>query len=263
VPINVDDIPFRWVRDELTLDETMTEGRWGTKVRRIQEWLTLNAYAVVIDGKFGPATRFAVECFQQDSGLPVTGEVDAATFGALTRPLMSVLETDDPPADTLGGQVVRVANRHLDANPREVGGANCGPWVRVYMEGHDGADFLWCAGFACFVVRQAASEIGADLPITLTFSCDVLAQNSQAADSFVPESEIESHEVLLADLPPGSLFVQRRTPGDWNHTGIVISTGPDLVQTIEGNTNDGGSREGYEVCRRIRGLKSKDFVRIS
>jgi hypothetical protein len=24
---------------------------------------------------------------------------------------------------------------------------------------------------------------------------------------------------------------------------------------IEGNTNDGGSREGTEVCRRIRGLE--------
>ena len=130
------------------------------------------------------------------------------------------------------------------------------------MEGHDGADFLWCAGFACFVVRQAAWEIGADLPITPTFSCDLLARSSQTAGSFVPESDIERHHVALGDLPPGSLFVQRRTPDDWNHTGIVISTGPDLVQTIEGNTNDGGSREGYEVCRRIRGLKSKDFVRI-
>lgn len=112
------------------------------------------------------------------------------------------------------------------------------------MEGHDGADFLWWAGLASFVVRHAAWEIGADLPITPTFSCDLLAWNSQAAGSFVPESDIENHHVPLGDPPPGSLFVQRRTSNDWNHTGIVISTGSDLVPTIEGDTNDGGSREG-------------------
>lgn len=129
MPTDISDIPFRWVREELTLDETMTVGRWGKKVRRIQEWLTLNSYAVVADGMFGPATRVAVECFQNDVGLPVTGAVDADTFSALTEPLTDVLEADGPPADTLGEQVVRVANRHLDARPREVGGANCGPWA--------------------------------------------------------------------------------------------------------------------------------------
>ncbi|MCU0305811.1 MAG: peptidoglycan-binding protein [Thermoanaerobaculales bacterium] len=263
MPVNLADIPFRWVRDELTHDEDMTVGRWGHRVRRIQEWLTLNSYAVVIDGKFGPATQFAVECFQKDRGLAVTGAVDSEVFSELTRPLMRVLEAEDPPAASLGEQVVRVANRHLAAGPREVGGANCGPWVRVYMEGHDGAGFLWCAGFACFVVRQAAWETGADLPITPTFSCDLLASSSQTTGTFVPEGDIEDRSVPLADLPPGSLFVQRRTANDWNHTGIVVSTGPELLQTIEGNTNDGGSREGVEVCRRIRGLKSKDYVRIS
>lgn len=262
MPIAIDDIPFRWVRDELRLDETMTEGRRGRAVERVQEWLTLNQYAVVVDGRFGPATRFAVECFQKERQLPPTGAVDAATFSALTQPLMGVFTTNVPPAATVAKQTVRVAHRHLAARPREVGGDNSGPWVRVYMEGHDGADFLWCAGFACFVVRQAAWEVGAALPISPTFSCDLLASSSRDSGSFVTEGDIESQQVLLKDLPAGSLFVQRRTRNDWNHTGIVIATGPDLIQTIEGNTNDGGSREGYEVCRRIRGLKSKDFVRI-
>lgn len=262
MPIDISNIPFNWVRDELSLDETMTVGRWGKKVRRIQEWLTLNSFAVVVDGRFGPATKFAVECFQKDKSLPATGEVDAFTFRVLTQPLVSVFDTDQPPAATVGQQVVQVARRHLAAEPHEVGGANCGPWVRVYMEGHDGADFLWCAGFACFVVRQAAWEFNVNSPISPTFSCDLLASNSQIAGNFVAESKIKNHQVLLGDLPVGSLFVQRRSPDDWNHTGIVISTGPDLVETIEGNTNDGGSREGYEVCRRIRGLDAKDFVRI-
>lgn len=35
-----------------------------------------------------------------------------------------------------------------------------------------------------------------------------------------------------------------------------------LVETIEGNTNDEDSPEGYEVCRRVRGYGSKDFILI-
>ncbi len=34
----------------------------------------------------------------------------------------------------------------------------------------------------------------------------------------------------------------------------------DVFHTIEGNTNDDGSRNGYEVCARRRGYGKKDFV---
>jgi hypothetical protein len=34
----------------------------------------------------------------------------------------------------------------------------------------------------------------------------------------------------------------------------------EVFKTIEGNTNDDGSREGYEVCARIHDFKSMDFV---
>jgi hypothetical protein len=40
----------------------------------------------------------------------------------------------------------------------------------------------------------------------------------------------------------------------------VISAGPTTFETIEGNTNDSGDREGFEVCARVRGYDSKDFV---
>ena len=66
----------------------------------------------------------------------------------------------------------------------------------------------------------------------------------------------------LDDLTRGSLFVQRRSPTDWNRTGIVVAAIDEVIETIEGNTNEGGSQEGYEVCRRIRNSKNKDFVRL-
>ena len=39
------------------------------------------------------------------------------------------------------------------------------------------------------------------------------------------------------------------------HTGIVERIEGDTIHTLEGNTNDEGSREGYEFCRRTRSLK--------
>ena len=36
----------------------------------------------------------------------------------------------------------------------------------------------------------------------------------------------------------------------------------DGFDTIEGNTNDDGAREGTEVCARRRGYTAKDFITI-
>lgn len=45
-------------------------------------------YAGLVDGKAGPRTREAIEMFQADAGLPVTGEVN--------RALLEYLATKDP-----------------------------------------------------------------------------------------------------------------------------------------------------------------------
>lgn len=258
--LTIEDVPFAWVRRELVLAETLGRGRRGRAVERIQEWLTLSGIAVVIDGRFGPATEFALGRFQKRCGLPETGSADVATFAALTRPLWRALTPPEQPAASAGEEAVRVAERHLAERPREVGGPNRGPWVRVYMEGHQGPEFLWCAGFVCFVHRQAAWHLGRNTPLEPTFSCDLLATSAEAAGRLVTERDLSSGRRSLTEVPVGSLFLQRRVPGDWNHTGLVVAAGGDVMETIEGNTNDGGSREGYEVCRRIRDLRDKDFV---
>ncbi|EKT4520794.1 CHAP domain-containing protein, partial [Flavobacterium psychrophilum] len=47
------------------------------------------------------------------------------------------------------------------------------------------------------------------------------------------------------------------------HTGIVEKVIEKTIYTIEGNTNDDGSREGYKVCRRKRNIKTiKAFIRL-
>jgi hypothetical protein len=55
----------------------------------------------------------------------------------------------------------------------------------------------------------------------------------------------------------------RRTATDWTHTGLVTASAAEVFDTIEGNTNDDGNREGFEVCSRSRGYQDKDFIRLS
>ena len=232
-------------------------GPRSARARVVQEWLCLHGVHVAVDGGYGAATAAGVRDFQGHHGLPVTGVVDRATFDALVAPMKAALAPLVPGA-TLGATMVAVARQHLAQHPREVGGQNMGPWVRLYMDGNQGPEWPWCSGFATFVMRQAASQLGVPVPVARTFSCDVLASNATTSRCFVGGVQPD-----VRSLPPGSLFLVRRTKNDWAHVGIVTSVEGDVFRTIEGNTNDAGDREGYEVCARVRGFDRKDFVRIA
>jgi len=260
--LTIDEIPFPWVREELRLSREVQRGNAGSAVRKVQEWLTLNGVAVVVDGLFGPATEYAVSRFQGYRHLAKTGVVDTTTHAEFTRPVIRALEPPTTPPTSLSAGIVAAARQHRREHPREVGGANSGPWVRIYMEGADGRDLPWCAGFSCFMVRQAAWHAGIEVPIRTTFSCDTLSRDAQEHGRFVAESDLIDEHTTIDALPRGSFFVQRRSDDDWNHVGIVIAAMGSVMETIEGNTNDDGSREGTEVCRRIRNLEHKDFVTL-
>ena len=63
---------------------------------------------------------------------------------------------------------------------------------------------------------------------------------------------------------PGSGMASplRNTATDWTHTGFAHGPSAEVFSTIEGNTNDDGSNNGYEVCARTRSLPKKDFIRL-
>jgi hypothetical protein len=244
---------------DLVLDHTCQEGDQGGQVGLIQEWLCLHNFGVVIDGDFGPATDSALRQFQGQFGLPVDGIVAQPTFAALIQPMTAALSPIRANGRTLGPMIVAYAQQHLAQHPLEVGGNNCGPWVRLYMDGQQGADDPWCAGFACFIMGQAAQTLGVTTPITSSFSCSVLADSAKQAGLFLDGDTPAD----LAKVGPGCFFLERGGPTGWQHTGITVQTMPDSYQTIEGNTNDNGSADGYEVCARTRNYTGKDFVLIS
>lgn len=235
-------------------------GDKGKEVKLIQEWLNLHGIFVDIDGVFGPATETAVKRFQREHAhLGMDGVVDEQTMASLAWPLERAMK-QVPPQTAVGLTIVEVARRHLYEHPREIGGPNAGPWVRAYCAGNDGPKWLWCAGFVCTVLEQAYKAHDQKPPFPQTYSCDAIAKMSSTKMVCVGGGE----QAIDKKLRAGSIFLIRKSPTDWIHAGIVTRFGTgEIFETIEGNSNDEGSRNGHEVCARIRSYSQRiDFIPV-
>ncbi len=109
--------------------------------------------------------------------------------------------------------------------------------------------YPWCAAFVGQVGRQA---LGHAWPLPRTASCASLA--SWATNGRL----VETPQV-------GDLFLlweSGLTPARYGHVGIVTEVGARDFGTIEGNTNPGGSRDGFGVFARRRPFGGRTtFVR--
>lgn len=248
------------VKKELNFSGPLQIGSNGLETKKVQEWLYHHNVGTKIDGDYGPATASCVKQFQDNNNLPQTGIVDEATWTRLVGPLISALA--DSKGTSLGERIHNVALQHLANHPREYGGDNRGPWVRVYTGGYDGPEWLWCAGFVSFILKQAVTELGLSLPIEGSLSCNTLASQAQSEGRLVRGSDLLSGKSSWSSLGQTYVFLVRRQTGDYSHTGMAFGGTYDVFQTIEGNTNDDGSKNGYEVAARTRSADSKDFIRI-
>ena len=267
--INFDKVPSYIKREINPPRKVLKSGSSGFQVKQVQEWLQFHQCRTAIDGKFGPATAECVRDFQKTTGLTITGTVNRMTWESLVGPMNAALEQ---PSRALSGSVdstiKRVAQQHVRQHPQEIGGSNCGPWVRLYCGGHDGTAWPWCAGFVSMVMSQACFYRGETTPIPGSVSCDSLAAQAKDKGLFVSGASVKSGKFIWTDFGSSCIFLRRRTKTDWTHTGFALgSTGTKknlVFDTIEGNTNDDGVREGYEACERKRSLSTThyDFIRL-
>ena len=252
------------VTRELSFSGLIQMGDTGMKVRRVQEWLTMRGFATGIDNDFGDATQACVKNFQNSKGISATGKVNQQTWDSLIEPLNKALQPITFPSGiTLPEAILRTARQHLAQHPIEVGGDNSGPWVRVYMGGDQGPGMRWCAGFITFVMKQACDLLSLAMPIQGSYSCDSLAYQAKQAGLFVRGTAIANGSVSWSALGALQIFLVRHTATDWTHTGFSFDGSGSVFSTIEGNTNDTGSSNGYEVCKRTRSIPSKDFIRLA
>ena len=249
------------VSSELAFSSNIQTGATGMRARRVQEWLTFHGHGTPIDADFGPATKTALKAFQASVGVTANGIVNRATWDALTAPLVRVCSATVPSNASRDAAVLRIAKAHLAVHPIELGGENCGPWVRAYC-GSDGEDMKWCAGFVTFVLKQACSLSGHPMPVSGSVSCDTLAAQAKANGNFVRGKDLTDGTIGWDDLGKCQVFLVRRTASDWIHTGFSFEGAAEVFKTIEGNTDHNGSSNGFEVAARTRSIKKKDFISL-
>lgn len=105
----------------------------------------------------------------------------------------------------------------------------------------------WCMAFVYWCFNEAAKEMKVDNPLVKT--AGVLNQWNKVGRQYKKKEPVR-----------GCIFIMDYGKGR-GHTGIVESVDGDYIKTIEGNTNDEGSREGYEIARRKRKISScKGFI---
>jgi CHAP domain len=153
----------------------------------------------------------------------------------------------------IGNAALKIAQTQLGVSEMPVG-SNDGPEVRKYLQSVGlGAGFAWCMAFVYWCVENAAKKNDLKNPLIKTGS--VLKQYNETNCHKLPKTS--------RVIKPGDVFIMEFKKGQ-GHTGFVENIKGNVVNTIEGNTNDDGSREGYEVARRQRPLSSfKGFIQLN
>jgi hypothetical protein len=247
-------------------------------VVRLQEWLVVRGYKVWrndvnapgIDGDYGDGTHAGVLAFAKAHELaPV---VDSMFWGKLTEP-MRAAASYTPTAPSLGAAAAEVAEVYLAARPREArfqlpfglrGLDNSGPWVRSCMAPFASWPAPWCMGFMRPLLIQAANATKVNLPFAI--------DGPGVLPLYVPSIVAQARKrgrfvegVSRTSVGPGSLmFLRGIVNGSPSHThvGMVVKDNGDTVTTIEGNTNNDGSSNGWLVLKMVRRRNGIDFGAI-
>lgn len=228
--------------------------------RKVQEWLCLHKYhtpnyrvSIEIDDWYGKATASAVKTFQKIHGLEVTGEVDNQTWIALTSPMMRAFRVISfKEDDSIQYRLVSYMEQFVNEHPTELGN-NKGPWVRAFMKGKEGDWAAWCNGVVSTALDHAAHSLGEDMEKWLPWSWSTVQSKKNAEQLRYSSEYISPKNLKEEDIAIGDLFLVMKgsTP---RHIGVVSNIEDGVYFTLEGNTNNEGSREGYELCERRRNL---------
>lgn len=147
---------------------------------------------------------------------------------------------------TLAEKIVAIAKAEVGVE--EIDGTNCGPRVNEYKATTNlppTEPWPWCAAFVDWVVLQAMKGG------TYTFSRPTtagawdlerwsLAQDNSTQTRRSPDDDIRAGDIVIFKF---------------SHVGIAIASAHGAtVETVEGNTDSSGSREGGGVFHKVRKL---------
>ena len=266
--MNIERIDMKKLHYKKELVLSSAQKRFGSnrkaEVRKIQSWLCLHdringnslGITTAIDGDFGAATERSVMRYQVFMDMNSDGIVTQDLFTVLSKPIKTAFSKVEK-ATTLRETILKVAKNHLEQRPCELvinKASNSGPWVRAYMGGHNGELWYWCMGFVQTIIDQSFALHGKKITemMPITYSCDTVG-NKALEINVLMRNAIIKNDISL--IKPGDILLIRKSTYDWTHTAIIIEVYKDSVLTIEGNTNDDGSRNGDGVYMRTRNFR--------
>lgn len=150
---------------------------------------------------------------------------------------------------TLAEKVLEVAlsQEGVSEQPK---GSNSGPMVNQYLKSVGlGPGAAWCMAFVYWCMQEATRSLGVKNELLKTGGVLLQWRSTTFKKSTSP-----------GDVKPGAIFIMDYGTG-LGHTGFVVRIENNVMHTIEGNTNDAGSREGYIVALKTRKLSAiKGFI---
>jgi hypothetical protein len=186
-------------------------------------------------------------------------EEAALVKGSTKAPIITASSTSSAPAAAqapLAVKLVELARKEVGV--QEVNGTNCGPRVNEYksatsLDPEQG--WPWCAAFICWLMREAMKDN------SYTFKRPTTA----SAWGFEDWAAKQNNKVQLKkphkdDIKAGDIVMFT-----FSHIGLAISDPQDgYIDTIEGNTDGQGSREGGAVLQKKRKLSAiRSRIRIT
>ena len=230
-------------------------------VKAIQQRLNeLGLGAFELSGEFGPKTKAAVKQFQathrDHNGQPleIDGKVGSITWESLfdqEPPFLGEL----PPNDFLK-KALEIARSQIGVMEKPPG-SNRGPEVDAYLDlVNCPRGSYWCAAFTYWCMEKAATELNRANPVHKTAGC-INHWNKTKGRKIIAAAAVNNPELIN----PGQIFIIDHGAG-MGHTGMVEKVEGGFIHTIEGNSNNNGSRNGLGVFRVQRkiGKINRGFI---
>ena len=215
-----------------------------------QRLVNIGCGPLSIDGVFGDNTESSVKLFQTRRRLHADGIVGPLTWDALfdEEPFIA----DEAPTPLLRSTLIAALSQN---GVREIlGSPNRGPQVDQYVRslGLDPAGgYSWCQAFIYWSFQRAAEGLTVPNPCIKTAGVLDHWQKSPANNRIQAWAAADNPTLIR----PGAIFIIDHGSGK-GHAGLVTRVVSGKIETIEGNTNQIGSREGDGVYEQTRVIAS-------
>ncbi len=157
-----------------------------------------------------------------------------------------------PAATTLSSLALMMAQQQIGQQELPLG-SNSGPMVDKYLLSVGlNPGYAWCQAFVYWCFANAAARLNYRCPVIRTAGVLDCWNKTSTSQKITKAAVLKDPSLVL----PGYQFILLYGGGK-GHTGIVEKAEGQVIYTIEGNSNDTGGREGYEVVRHKRLITDK------